>query len=120
MISESGRVAKLADAAGLKLAPRLPEVGQRGRRDLLDQSIALRLAPGEKSAFEERFVFPDRLPIQLLRLGIRDELLDGFLERWDVRSNYADLARRGPCRDEIARSFPRREVQRLLDPLATE
>jgi hypothetical protein len=56
----------------------------------------------------------------LLSRGVGEEFLDGFLERWDVRANHTNLPRRRPgCDDRVGR-FPRRDVQRFLDPFTAE
>lgn len=61
---------------------------------------------------------PDRLGVELLRLGVGDELLDGLGNRGDLRLlDSADLARRLPVADQVRRRRPRPEVERPSEVL---
>jgi hypothetical protein len=63
-------------------------------------------------------VLSHRLPSELSRFAVGEELCDGFRDCWDLRLDESDLARLGPPADEFRRRVPRREVEGLADLLA--
>jgi hypothetical protein len=98
----------------------LPELTQRVDGELTQGRDALIRAPGEQTVIEQMTVLPHRLPSELSRFTVGEELRDSLRDRWDLRLDQPDLARFGPAVDELSRCVPRREVERLADLLAAE
>ena len=74
--------------------------------NLLELAVALLRAPIEKAALKKSFVFSLRLPVEVTRLGVFQKLGDGVCDRWNVRTDDADLSGLTPARDQVRSGFP--------------